>query len=311
MQTGRRTMPETCRTGTIWWKTLIVVAIGLTLSCRPPASRLIEKADFKAIVLSDTHISSDTTKTRRLLRLVQKINAGKFPGVELVFVTGDVVSSVFGKYTHENPDTSDNRLRRAVSVLRRLRIPFYLAMGNHDHKIGNFRDSDAPWPQEEIGAMWELWRQQTGFAPYYSVKHRGWKFIVLNSMGGRHLNRHFDDTQMDWLGRELEENGPVALLFHHPIKTDHFRFWCKFKDLGSPQKDRRFYRLLRRYQAKIKGVFVGHGHLFVHDVLFGRIPVFETDSFGEGSDESFYIVSFNAQKQTLRVIKANETVNVN
>lgn len=284
---------------------LSLILIALVISCQPPTRTFVESPNFKALVLSDTHISSDTSKTNRLQRLVNKINASYFPGVELVFVTGDVVSSVFGKYTPENPDTSDNRLRRAVSVLRQLKIPFYLAMGNHDHKIGNFRDSDAAWPEAEIKAMWKNWQAQTGFEPYYAVTHRGWKFLILNSMGGRHKNKHFDARQVRWLARELEENLPVVLFFHHPIQTDHFRLWCKPKDLGTPKTDPQFYALLKKYRDRIKGIFVGHGHMFISDRLYGTIGVYETDSFGEGTDTSFYVASFETRTGSLSVVRGD------
>ena len=262
------------------------------------------ESDFAFLVLSDTHISSDTVKTERLRRFVQRVNRGAFPGVELLFITGDVVSNVYGlRYTPENPDTSDNRVQRVISVLSELQIPYYLAMGNHDHKIASFRDSDWPWPQDELVRMQRLWKRMTGFDPYYAVEHKGWKFIVLNSMGGRHLERHFDDEQMDWLERELAERRPSVLFFHHPIRTDSFRIWSKPGQWTNPERDPRFYEILKKHRQHVKAIFVGHGHFYMHDVLFESIPVYETDSFGEGSDTSFYLVSIDRKQKAVTPVR--------
>jgi len=38
---------------------------------------------------------------------------------------------------------------------------------------------------------------------------------------------------------------------------------------------------LSRYKDVIKGIFVGHGHMWVYDKLFDSIDVYETDSFGD------------------------------
>lgn len=289
--------------GKSWLVTCLLLCLLLVPGCSKKAQL---GGDFKIMVLSDTHISSSQDKPARLRHLVGRVNAGEFPGVELVFITGDVVSNVYGDYTPENPDTSDNRLRRAMSILRELNVPFYPAMGNHDHKIASFRDSDAPWPQEEIHDMWRLWRQQTGFEPYYTISHKGWQFIVMNSMAGRHLERHFDDEHLNWLRAELKDGLPTLLFFHHPLRTDNFRLWCKPGQWTTREQEPKFYAILEDHQDSIKGIFVGHGHMFVQDSLFNKIGVYETDSFGEGADTSYHIVALHQADHSLAVMQGAE-----
>jgi hypothetical protein len=44
--------------------------------------------------------------------------------------------------------------------------------------------------------------------------------------------------------------------------------------------------VLQTYKSKIKGIFVGHGHLKVYDTLDSTIPVYETASIGDLSGSS-------------------------
>jgi 3',5'-cyclic AMP phosphodiesterase CpdA len=279
---------------------LAIVCLFILLIC---CSVEYPPGDFHAVIISDTHISNDIRKVERLQTLIGWINLGQLPGVELMFVTGDVVSSVYGYYYPENPDTSDNRLSRAVDTFRELHIPFLLVMGNHDYKIGRNRDSDTAFSQQEILDMEQIWEKYTSQAPYYGTDHQGWKFIILNSMRGRYLQRYFDDHQLQWLDEQLAEGKPSLLFFHHPLQTDHFRIWAKKKDVITEDNEPRFYQLLEKYRKVVKGIFVGHGHRWVNDLLKQTIPVFETESFGDASSPEYYVIGFSQQSHTIQVVR--------
>jgi predicted MPP superfamily phosphohydrolase len=254
--------------------------------------------DYNVMIISDTHISNDEEKDDRLDTLLNMVNAGVFPGIDFVVNTGDVVSSVYKKYDRSNPEKSYNRLLKTVQIFNQLEIPYYFTMGNHDYKIDSDRDSDGPFNEDEIVKMEKIWKDFTGFEPYFSIIHKSWKFIFLNSMRGRYLNRHFDDKQLDWLEIELASNMPTILFFHHPLKTDNFRIWCGFKDLITQDKELRFYSLIQSNKKIIKAIFVGHGHMWVNDVLFETIAVYETNSFADESDLTYQVVGFDTMIHT-------------
>ncbi len=260
-------------------------------------------ADFQAIIISDTHISNDESKDQRLAQLIDRINGDRFPAVELLFVTGDLVACVYGNKEPGIPDESNNRIKKLQMILGELKIPHYLVLGNHDYRFNRSGDSDRSFSLEEIEQMEGIWKRDSGIEPYYSFEHKGWKFICLNSMRGRSINRHFDDQQLDWLEGQLNDDKPTILLFHHPLKTDHRRIWCKVKDLITPANEPRFFSLLENHKLQIKAIFVGHGHRWVNDTLFGSIKVFETDSFGESKGLPFYLVEFDHHSFTLRATK--------
>jgi len=258
-------------------------------------------SNFKVLVLSDIHITNSQSKDQRLQKLIQEINIDKYSGVELLVTTGDNVSSVYEKYTPDSSYVGYNRLQRFMDIITQLKKPYLLSMGNHEFKIEKERDSDSPYDKTELLQMENIWQEITGFKPYYSRSLNGWKFIILNSMDLRHLDRKFGKEQMDWLKKELTNNQPTLIFFHHPIRTDNFRFWADLGEIADQDDEPEFFKIIESNKAKIKGIFVGHGHMWVHDKLFDQIDVFETASFGDDEDSPFLIIGLDHQKEKISV----------
>jgi hypothetical protein len=260
------------------------------------------EGDFHIVIISDTHISKDESKDGRLRQLITKINNDKIPNVHLVFNTGDAVSRIYGDYTSENRDTSDDRAQRYLDLINQLSVPAFTALGNHDYKIGPDVDSDDPFSKEQIELSESIWQGKGDIYPYYSLDYSSWKFIVLNSMRGRYLERNFDPDQLKWLESELAQEIPSVLFFHHPIETDHFRFWASFKDLIDEDMEPEFFSMCNKYKQNIKAIFVGHGHTWTKDTLFDSIKVYETSSFGDDEDSPFYLAGFDTTEFRIDVV---------
>ena len=253
------------------------------------------------MVIADTQTSSDPAKYRRLNELVERTNRGEYPGVDFVLNVGDIVASVFKDI--QNGDTIEFRLKKTVAAHDRFNIPYYLAMGNHDYKITTNRDSDGYFSKEEIEKMESIWRKYTKREPYYAITHRGWNFIILNSMRGRYLNRFFNKMQLDWFESQLKKGMPSILCFHHPLQTDQKRFWCKPKDLITHEREPRFFELVKTYKNQVKGIFVGHGHIWQAGVLFGSIPVQETASMADSDSIEYTIVGFDVKNEKITIAR--------
>ena len=264
--------------------------------------------DFNFMVISDTHISNDTSKDKRLKDFITKINRGEFLGVELLFITGDVVSSHYVQYDSLNNRKETSRLQKAVDIFNVLNIPYYLIMGNHDYKIDSQHDSDYPYSLSYLQKMEDIWQRTTGRPPNFSFIYKGWKFIILSSFRGRQRKQHFSDNQLDWLKKELNNDLPSLLFFHHPLKSDHFKIWCSFNTRINPKRDSQFYDILYKHKNSIKGIFVGHGHFWVHDSLFEKIPVYETDSFADNEKAQFLIVAVDNFKKTIHAAKNAKSI---
>jgi len=255
-------------------------------------------------VISDVHISNDQSKEERLSTLVDRINNGNNPRIERLIITGDCVSSVYEDY-QKGEAQNNNRLKKFVDCLKPINVPYYPVMGNHDFKIDKERDSDAPFDKTEIEQMEQIWVETTGFQPYYAIDYKGWKLIFLNSMNGKYQNKHFDENQLEWLRKELKDDSAALLFFHHPIKTDNTRIWCKQKDLITQEKEPKFFSILSKYKNVIKGIFVGHGHMWVSDKLFDEINVYETDSFGDDKKSPYAIIGLDNSSKKISVVKCS------
>jgi metallophosphoesterase superfamily enzyme len=263
---------------------------------------LAQGNQFNFIVISDIHISNDESKDQKLVGFIDEINNGKLSNTELLVITGDNVSSYYA--SRNNGDgLENNRALKLIAILKNLKKPYLIALGNHDYKIDREKDSDAPFTFDEINSIEILWNEHGGVEPYYSIDHRDIRFIILNSMRGRYLNRSFDNEQINWLAEQMKEKKPVFLFFHHPIRTDNFRIWGKPKDLITPENEEKFFSILSKYKDQVKGIFVGHGHMWISDKLFNTIPVYETASFGEGKGLNYYSIEFDAVKQETIIIK--------
>jgi UDP-2,3-diacylglucosamine pyrophosphatase LpxH len=272
---------------------LLFLLSGLTLA---------QGNQFKFIVISDIHISNDESKDQKLVGFIDEINKGKLSDAEFLVITGDNVSSYYA--SRNNGDgLENNRAIKLMAILKNLEKPYLIALGNHDYKIDRDKDSDAPFTFDEINNIEMLWKEHAEVEPYYSIDHGDIRFIILNSMRGRYLNRSFDNEQINWLAEQMKEKKPTFLFFHHPIRTDNFRIWGKPKDLITPENEEKFFSILSKYKDKIKGIFVGHGHMWISDKLFNTIPVYETASFGEGKGLNYYSIEFDAVKQETIIIK--------
>lgn len=278
---------------------IIVISILLFISCTARLDKSF-KSDFSIMVLSDIHISNDKSKDERLVNLVNAINQSKFEKLDFVVATGDNVSSFYNN-RNKGDSLDNNRVAKLYDIMNDIEIPFYLALGNHDYKIDRDKDSDAPFTFQEIDTMEVLWNKFGHIEPYYSVKHKGWNFILLNSMRGRYLKRFFDNDQINFLRDQLAERKPSLIFFHHPIKSDNVPDLKKPKDLITAKSEPELFKILNENKTIIKGIFEGHVHQWFVDKLFGTIPVYMTDSFGDNEKSPYQLIKIDTTLKTINV----------
>ncbi|MGQ9660880.1 MAG: metallophosphoesterase family protein [Kiritimatiellia bacterium] len=202
----------------------------------------------------------------------------------------------------ENPAET---LANIVSVLR---LPIYFVLGNHDYLTGYDPRRAEVLPSRNYKKVEAVWRKVLGIKPYDSFVYRGVRFVLLNSVRGPACNRvcafatretgctgSFDRQQLDWLEAELAQPEPCVLFLHHPVKTDHNETvrWSLAGELFQVETEDDFYRIVWLHRAKIMGIFVGHGHIWARDLLYGQIPVYETGALGDngGNQDNVHIVT--------------------
>ena len=229
-----------------------------------------DPAKFYFAVIADTHIIDDfyrgpegspedtesIFKTRdRLIAARDTINA-LAPAMEQVFLVGD--------YFHDYPSADvdffyqhTTRIDHAKALTDAFKAPVHVGFGNHDYAV----------PKVSREATHELFRRKLNLAPYYSVEHRGWKFVHLNNfLGDTWTAGHekFDkqkgslgEAQLNWFEAELEQRKPTFVFIHFPLSIV----------VPTERADYGLHPLLKKHRETIQRVVSGHWHRWFE---FGR-----------------------------------------
>ncbi len=131
-----------------------------------------------------------------------------------------------------------------LGMLDAIEAPVYLTAGNHDIWCD---DSEA------------LYRNRTGFDPYYSFDFEQTHFVILDNSRYESWNE-IDDAQLDWLREDLGRHGPdgqVFVFYHKPL-------WLLTTAAGVSDP---VHELL--VEHGVDAVFTGHFHHYFHGTYDG------------------------------------------
>jgi 3',5'-cyclic AMP phosphodiesterase CpdA len=299
---------------------LLAVALFMLFGCGGgggDANPVTPSADsFKFIVISDVHVRLpgnlddavyDNAKNREHFNGALDLIKTNHPDADFVIVNGDNTGCLFSHSLEDYGIGEDNPAETFKTMMDSLGMPFYVALGNHDYQDGFNVSARQGITASDPASMEAVWKKVLGIDPYYSFVHKGVRFIILNSTRGPSYTEpcpsatvetgckgSFDNAQMAWLETELQSPEPCLIFIHHPVITDHnaLKTWSAAGLAMQVRADDRFYAVARSNKDRIKGIFVGHGHLKEKDTLEDTIPVHETASIGDtgGSSNNIRIV---------------------
>ncbi|HUB79436.1 MAG TPA: hypothetical protein VMB03_11590 [Bryobacteraceae bacterium] len=240
-----------------------------SLAIRPFAHADAGGSKFYFAIIADTHIidpyykgpESNAEDTESMFRTEERLVAARTlinslqPKMEKVFLVGDYF------HNYPSPDIDfyfqhETRLDKAKALTDAFAMPVHPGFGNHDY--------DAHLPRE---MSHELFRRKFGLDPYYSVEHRGWKFVHLNNFLGNTWKRgdpnfntatgSLGEEQLNWFEAELRQHKPTFVFIHYPLTI------VKEKEV----RDYGVQTLIKRYRDTIQRVISGHWHKWFE---FGR-----------------------------------------
>ena len=225
---------------------------------------------FRFAIIADSHIidpfykgpegSPEDTEsifqtTARLTSARDLLNALQ-PAPEQVFLVGD--------YFHNYPSTdidfyfqNETRLDLAKKITDKFHMPVHVGFGNHDYDVPRFSRE----------ASHELFRRKFNLKPYYSIEHKGWKFVHLNNFlgatwtpGDPAFNKQMGslgEEQLNWFEAELRERKPTFVFVHFPLTIVK----------PAERADYGLHSLVKRYRENIQLIVSGHWHRWFE---FGR-----------------------------------------
>src|SRR5580704_332431 len=202
-----------------------------SLAIRPFAWAAPDSSKFYFAVIADSHIidsyykgpegsPEDTEsifKTEERLTSARNLINSLQPRMEKIFLVGDYF------HNYPSPDVDfyfqhETRIDKAKAITDGFKMPVHVGFGNHDY-----------WPQGiSRESSHELFRRKLGLQPYYSVEHRGWKFVHLNNFLGdtwKNGDPRFDmktgslgEEQLNWFEAELQQHRPTFVFIHYPLE---------------------------------------------------------------------------------------------
>lgn len=171
-----------------------------------------DTSTFSFIFMTDIHIMPRQKADegfRKAINLANSMNP------DFVLTGGDLIMDALGQ-PFEIAD-SLYRLYKATSA--GIKAPVYNTIGNHEY-FGVYKESLVSTSHPDYGSkMFERYFGKT----YYSFNHKGWHFIVLNSVGITSTRRYvgkIDDQQMEWIKQDLASvspNTPIVISSHIPL----------------------------------------------------------------------------------------------
>jgi hypothetical protein len=225
---------------------------------------------FRFAIIADTHIidefyhgpegnPEDTDsifKTTDRLRLTRdRINSLR-PAMDLTFLVGD--------YFHNYPSTDidfffqhKTRVDAAKELTDGFAMPVHAGFGNHDYDVPRFSRENSH----------ELFRRKFGLRPYYSVEHKGFKFVHLNNFLGAtwdpksarydRAKGSLGEEQLNWLEAELEQRKPTFVFIHYPLYIVD----------ANERAGYGVHAILKKHRNTVQRVISGHWHKWFD---FGR-----------------------------------------
>lgn len=186
------------------------MALIISMSC----SRKSTGENFTFAFLTDIHLTYERNAIPGFSQAIRSVNQLK---PDFVITGGDLIMDALAqRYT-----LADSLYNLYTESVKNFTMPVFNTMGNHEI-YGIYSQSGADPLHPEYGE--KMFEKRLGDS-YSSFMHKGWKFMILNSIedtGNDSYVGRIDDTQMGWIRKELEGTDPktpIVVSTHIPFIT--------------------------------------------------------------------------------------------
>lgn len=172
----------------------------------------LENSSFEFAFLTDIHIRPDMNAPKGFQMAIDAVNQ---LNSDFVLTGGDLIYDAL----RGDQKRSDSLYRLFIDMSKGFNMPLYPCLGNHD-LFAVYKESpeDSNHPDYKYG-MFERYFGDT----FYSFNHKGWHFIVLNSLDVTTDYKYIGyvhDEQMKWLEDNLkmvDPSTPIVVVTHLPL----------------------------------------------------------------------------------------------
>lgn len=203
--------------------------------------------EFKFAFLTDMHVYSDST-----LGQVEHRLKSLPPAVELLLSGGDNVD--IDNLKAADLPAGEKRLKSLKGLFDRAKKPYRMAIGNHDRLPRDMRNGSNDF---------ELFEKTFG-QTYFSFDHKGWRFIVLNSVETRDNHYVIGDKQLEWLQNLVKttaKDQPLVIISHIPFLSVYYPVLeGRYTAADTFLNQKQVFDLFKEHNLKL--VLQGHMHLY-------------------------------------------------
>jgi 3',5'-cyclic AMP phosphodiesterase CpdA len=218
--------------------------------------------DFVFAFMTDIHVKPEMNAPEGFQMAIDKANE---LNPDFVLTGGDLVFDVM----RGNQKRGDTLFNLYTKMIEGFNMPVYHCIGNHD-LFGIYEESpeDSNHPDYKYG-MFERYLGKT----YYSFNHKGWHFIVLNSLDVTPNKRYtgvFHKEQMEWLKMDIakvENSTPIVITTHLPMISNYAQVNGS-KGRRTVSNAHEVFKLLENHNLKL--ILQGHIHWKEHGFVNDR-----------------------------------------
>lgn len=192
---------------------LAIVSFAVLLFVDSCKTRREEADTFNVAFLTDLHIDYKRNAVAGVEKALDSVNA---LNPDFIVTGGDLIMDALGQ-SFGRADSLYNLYKETIT---KARVPVYNTMGNHDIYGIYSKKSGADPLHPEYGE--KMYEKRIGQS-YYSFMHKGWKFMILNSIEDTGKDSYVglvDSVQMAWITKELDGTDPetpIVISTHIPF----------------------------------------------------------------------------------------------
>ena len=183
-------------------------------------------------------------------------------------------------------------------MIKNINCPVYNTIGNHDI-FGLYSKDTAILNHPDYGE--KIFEHKLGKS-YYSFVHKGWKFMILNTVEENENKKYhglIDDKQVDWIKEELiktDTGMPIVISTHFPFISAYDQRSTE-KTVASSSSwiidnSKEVLNLFENYNLKL--VLQGHLHIYediyidgIHYITGGAVSANWWKGNYQGCEEGF------------------------
>jgi 3',5'-cyclic AMP phosphodiesterase CpdA len=193
--------------------TIIILLITFSILFYACQETQKEVESFSFAFITDIHIMPEKQAVEGFRKSVDDINA---MNPDFVITGGDLIMDAL-RVSYGRADSLYNIY---TSEVLNFEMPVYNTIGNHEI-FGIYEQSKTSPDHPEYG--YKMYEKRIG-ERYYSFDHKGWHFIILNSIQYKDQKYYgmIDEKQMEWMKRDLLEvdpQTPIVISTHIPFIT--------------------------------------------------------------------------------------------